>query len=168
MDIIKQSDLGQALSLIFNRFSNDKGHSMNIKVHDLMISPVISTVPHKSVGHVKDIMKKNHIKLVPVVNPENELEGIVSSADLLGEGDERPVSHVMVKDVVSIPAYSDISEAARAMRNRKIHHLVVTHEKKLAGIISTFDLLKLVEDKRFVMKNPPTPSKKKRRNVSGQ
>jgi len=139
---------------------------MNAKVHDLMIKQVISTVPHKSVGHVKDIMKKNHIKLVPVVNPENELEGIVSSADLLGVEDEKPVSHIMVRDVVSIPAYADVSEAARAMRNRKIHHLIVTNEKKLAGIISTFDLLKLVEDKRFVMKNAPTPSKKKKRKSS--
>lgn len=128
-----------------------------------MIDQVISTVPHKSVGHVKEIMKKNSIKLVPVVNAENELEGIVSSADLLGVNDEKPVSQVMVTDVVSIPAYSDVAHAARAMRNRSIHHLVVTNEQKLEGIISTFDLLKLVEDKRFVMKNAPTPSKKSKK-----
>lgn len=132
---------------------------MNVKVQDLMIENVITTVPHKSVGHVKNIMKTNKIKLVPVVNPENELEGIVSSADLLGVNDQKPVSQVMVKDVVNIPAYSDISHAARSMRNRKIHHLVVTNEKKVVGIISSFDLLKLVEDKRFVAKNAPTTRK---------
>lgn len=124
-----------------------------------MIENVITTVPHKSVGHVKNIMKTNKIKLVPIVNPENELKGIVSSADLLGVNDQKPVSQVMVKDVVNIPAYSDISHAARAMRNRKIHHLVVTDEQKVVGIISSFDLLKLVEDKRFVAKNAPTSRK---------
>lgn len=128
---------------------------MNTKVKDLMIEQVIHTVPHKSAGHVKEIMKNNKIKLVPVVNNENEVVGIVTSADLLGVNDQKPVSQIMKKDVVSIPAYSDISHAARAMRNRRIHHLVVTHEQKLMGVISSFDLLKLVEDKRFVMKNPP-------------
>ena len=41
------------------------------------------------------------------------------------------------------------------------YHLVVTHEKEVVGIISSFDLLKLVEDKRFVAKAGPTPSKRK-------
>ena len=42
------------------------------------------------------------------------------------------------------------------MRNHKIHHLMVTSEQKIVGVISSFDLLKLVEGHRFVMKNPPT------------
>jgi signal-transduction protein with cAMP-binding, CBS, and nucleotidyltransferase domain len=46
------------------------------------------------------------------------------------------------------------------MRNHKIHHLIVTHEQKVVGIISSFDLLTLVEDHRFVMKNAPTPNHK--------
>jgi hypothetical protein len=32
---------------------------------------------------------------------------------------------------------------------------VVTHEKKVVGLISSFDLMKLVEGKRFTMKNAP-------------
>jgi signal-transduction protein with cAMP-binding, CBS, and nucleotidyltransferase domain len=46
------------------------------------------------------------------------------------------------------------------MRNHHIHHVIVTHEQRIVGIISSFDLLKLVEDHRFVMKNAPTLSKK--------
>ena len=44
------------------------------------------------------------------------------------------------------------------MRNHKIHHLAVTSEKKVVGIISSFGLMKLIEGKRFEMKNPPTPT----------
>ena len=47
------------------------------------------------------------------------------------------------------------------MRNHHIHHLVVTHEQKVVGMISAFDLLKLVESHRFVAKNPPTSSKRR-------
>ena len=47
------------------------------------------------------------------------------------------------------------------MRNHKIHHVVVTHEKKVVGILSAFDLLKLVEGHRYVQKNAPTKSSRK-------
>ena len=62
---------------------------------------------------------------------------------------------------MTIPQYDDVSIAARIMRNHKIHHLMVTSEQKIVGVLSSFDLLKLVEGHRFVMKNAPTPSRKK-------
>jgi len=54
-----------------------------------------------------------------------------------------------------------VSIAARVMRNHGIHRVVVTHEKKVVGMLSAFDLLKLVEDHRYVAKNAPTRSKRK-------
>ena len=47
------------------------------------------------------------------------------------------------------------------MRNHNIHRVVVTHEKQVVGMLSAFDLLKLVEDHRYVAKNAPTQSKRK-------
>ena len=135
---------------------------MNAKIEDLMVNSVITTVPHKSVGHVKKMMETNNIQSVPVVSNEDEVLGIVTSQDLLTANNEgTPIQKLMTKDVLTVPLYSDVHIAARVMRNHKIHHLVVTHEKKIVGILSSFDLLKLVEDHRFVMKNPPTPSKKR-------
>jgi signal-transduction protein with cAMP-binding, CBS, and nucleotidyltransferase domain len=46
------------------------------------------------------------------------------------------------------------------MRNHKIHHLIVTHEQKVVGILSAFDLLKLVENHRFIDKNAPDINKR--------
>jgi hypothetical protein len=37
------------------------------------------------------------------------------------------------------------------------------HEKQLHGILSSFDLLQLIEGKRFTMKNAPTPGKKSKK-----
>lgn len=127
-----------------------------------MTDRVITTMPHKSIGHIKEIMQTNKIKSVPVINSEDELEGIVTATDLLGKNDNSPVSSVMIDDVYTIPMYSNVSLAARMMRKRRIHHLLVTDEKKLVGLISSYDLLQLVENKRFVMKNAPTPNKKKK------
>ena len=88
--------------------------------------------------------------------------GIVSSTDLIPNVDPgAPVDSVMTDRVYTVPKYEDVSIAARVMRNHKIHRVVVTHEKKIAGVLSAFDLLKLVEGHRFVAKNAPTESKRK-------
>jgi CBS domain-containing protein len=60
-----------------------------------------------------------------------------------------------------VPKYDDVSIAARVMRNHRIHRVVVTHEQKVVGVLTAFDLLKLVENHRYVEKNPPTESARK-------
>jgi CBS domain-containing protein len=135
---------------------------MNIKVKDLMAKSVITTMPHKSVGHAQSIMERNKIKSIPVVDGDMKIMGIITSTDMLQDlSDGTPLSRVMTTDVYTIPAYSDVHTAARVMRKNSINHLIVSDEKKIVGILSAHDLLKLVEDHRFVMKNGPTPSTKK-------
>ncbi|MGH0034546.1 MAG: CBS domain-containing protein [Myxococcota bacterium] len=135
---------------------------MNVKVDELMVPQVITTQPHVTVGHVKGIMRNAKVNVIPVVGPEGEAVGIVSSSDLLDDlSDAKPVSSVMTEKVYTIPQYEEVSVAARVMRNHRIHHLVVTHEQKVTGILSTFDLIKLIEGKRFVMKNAGSPSSRK-------
>ena len=134
---------------------------MTVKISELMAKRVITAEPHHTVGRLRRIMERNRIHAVPVVGANGEAVGIVTSADLARRvKDESPVSRIMSDDVFVVPAYNDASVAARIMRKRKIHHVVVTHEKKVVGIISSFDLLKLVEGRRFVAKNAPTASKR--------
>ena len=129
---------------------------MNAKIADLMISPVMTTTPHQTMGHVKTVMRKNKAGCMPVVDTEGQPVGVITTNDLIGEFPEgAPVSQHMTEKVYTVPQYNDVSAAARVMRNHKIHHVIVTHEKQVVGIISSYDLLKLVEDHRFVMKNAP-------------
>jgi CBS domain-containing protein len=135
---------------------------MNVKISDLMIERVITAQPHHTVEHVRGMMERNRISAVPVVGPDGEAVGIVTSTDLVANPrDDTPIGRVMTERVHSVPAYNDVHVAARVMRNHKIHHVVVTHEKQVVGIISSFDLLKLVEDHRFVMKSAPDSIKRK-------
>ena len=134
---------------------------MNVKIADVMTSNVLTAQPHHSVAHVRKLMQTNGIHALPVVSTDDEVAGIVSSHDLVGDHkDHAPVSGIMARDVYTIPQYNDVHHAARLMRNHRIHHVVVTHEKKVVGILSAFDLLALVEDHRFVMKPAPQPKKK--------
>jgi CBS domain-containing protein len=128
-----------------------------VKVEELMSGSVVTVQPHHSLAHVREKMTGKKLNNVPVVTPEGEPVGVVSASDLLSVDKEgAPVSSVMTEKVYTIPQYEEVSIAARMMRNHKIHHLMVTNEQKIVGVISSFDLLKLVEGHRFVMKNPPT------------
>ncbi len=142
---------------------------MNAKVDDLMVTPVVTATPDQTVEQVKNLLKESQGNCIPVVDSENEPIGIVSATDFLADHPlDAPISQLMTEKIYTVPQYADVSLAARIMRNHHIHHVIVTSEKKVVGIVSSFDLLKLVQDHRFVMKNAPDVSKRKggkRRNA---
>jgi CBS domain-containing protein len=137
---------------------------MNVMIDDLMVERVLTAQPHHTVGHVRRLMERNRVHAIPVVDPEGKPVGIASSADLARELREgTPISKVMTEPVYVVPQYNDVQIAARMMRKHRIHHLVVTHEKKMVGILSSLDLLKLVEDRRFAPKASTPPRRKTKR-----
>ena len=139
---------------------------MNVKIADLMAKRVITAQPHHSIDHIRGLVERNRIHAVPIVGPDGEARGIVTTADLARKlKAETPVKRIMSDHVYCLPAYNDVSTAAKLMRKHKIHHIVVTHEKQVVGIISSLDLLKLLQDRRFAAKNAPPHQKKKGRLV---
>lgn len=137
---------------------------MNIKIADLMKEQVITAQPHHTLDHVRELMSHNKVHVIPVVDSDEELLGIVSSSDFLSNvKGGSPVNQIMTERVYKVPQYDDVHIAARVMRNHNVHHVVVTHEQNIVGIISSYDLLKLVEDHRFTMKGAPTPSTRKQK-----
>jgi CBS domain-containing protein len=138
---------------------------MNVKVDELMAKRVVTTEPHVTLEHVQGMMKRSKVGAIPVVNGDHELVGIISATDLNSSvNPASPVKSIMTKKVYTVPQYDDVSVAARVMRNHKIHRVVVTHEHKVVGMLSAFDLLALVEGHRFVAKNAPTTPTKKARS----
>lgn len=135
---------------------------MNVKVQELMTRSVVTTEPHRPIDHVRGMLERNHVSAVPVVDSEGRPVGIVSATDVLAaKNGGSPVRTIMTGKVYTVPQYEEVSVAARVMRNHEIHRVVVTHEQKVVGILSAFDLLQLVEGHRFVAKNAPTPSSRK-------
>lgn len=132
---------------------------MNVKVADLMTDHVVHAAPHHTVDHVRGMLERNRITAIPVVDSSGHPLGIASLSDLTRDlSPGTPISKIMTEKVYTIPRYEDVHIAARVMRNHRIHRVVVTDEQKVVGVISAFDLLALVEEHRFVMKNPPTES----------
>jgi CBS domain-containing protein len=134
---------------------------MNVKIHELMTDSVLSTEPHKTIDHVRRMMERNKVGAIPVIDSEGRPVGIVSSTDIVtGTNGKSPVSTIMTAKLYTVSKYDDVSIAARIMRNRRIHRVLVTHEQRLVGVLSAFDLLKLVEGRRYVHRNAPTGPKR--------
>jgi len=127
-----------------------------------MVANVLTAKPDETIGMVRKRILKKNVHCLPVIDVEEHPVGIITSSDFMESvDDETLVSDVMTEKVYSVPRYDDVHVAARIMRNHKIHHVVVTHEQKVSGIISSFDLLELVEEHRFMIKNSPPESKRR-------
>ncbi len=133
---------------------------MNVSISEIMTEQVMTARQNQTVHQVKEVMNKHGVSCMRVSSSDGEPVGIITSTDILAvRRESTPIRDVMSTKVLTVPQYSSPAEAARIMRNHQVHHLVVTHEKQIVGLISSFDLLQLVENHRFVMKNPSTPTR---------
>lgn len=123
---------------------------MNVKVKEVMTKQVCFVKPNDTVGKVKRIFKKNNFNILPVVDSEGKMIGVVSQGDLLlVEGEFSQIHNHIQREVVTISEYENINEAAHLMRKKHIHHLIVTMNKQIVGIVSSYDLLKVLDDRVY-------------------
>ncbi|KAA3605133.1 MAG: CBS domain-containing protein [Planctomycetota bacterium] len=135
--------------------SEEESRRVHIGVEDLMIRDVKTTYRHQPVGLVRKTMAENGIHSLPVLENDGSPLGIITASDLLdGLSDNTPVGAIMTEEVVTVPRYAPVQQAAQVMLEHGIHHVLVVHEKKVEGLLSSFDLLQLVTGFRFDIRNP--------------
>ena len=111
-----------------------------------MTSTVIVASPDETVGEVRERMTQHDIGALPVVDAHDVLIGIVTSEDLLADYETTiPISRLMSAPVHTLPPDTAVREAARRMRLERHHHVVVIEDDKVVGVLSSFDLLRLLE-----------------------
>ena len=134
---------------------------MNLTVEDIMTTPVMTVTKHQRADHIAALMREHKVSAFPVVGPDLEPLGIITSSDLLGpHAGSTHVSELMSTKVLTIMVNDGPHVAARIMRNHRLHHVVVIDQHEVVGIVSAYDLLELVEDHRFVARAAPTPSRR--------
>lgn len=131
-------------------------------VRDYMTEKVFTLRVDKMVFVAQEIMQWAHVRHVPVLDREGRIVGMVSHRDILKasiasvstrianlEKEQHlwtvPVEKVMHKEVKTISPDAPIQEAARVMRKEKIGCLPVVVQNKLVGILTEYDLLRIVE-----------------------
>ena len=124
-----------------------KMSAMDVKVKEVMSSPVISVSPALTVLEAGIVAEERHVKRLPVID-EGKLVGIVTQTDLIrvltSYGMWRDITEIMTKEVATIQRVASVAEAASIMASRGISGIVVMQDKKIVGILTERDLLKRV------------------------
>jgi CBS domain-containing protein len=119
---------------------------MGIKVDDVMTPDPMCMAPTATVGEAYALMKEHGFRHVPICEGELLL-GVFSLTDVghLGarvpEIMKMPLHEVMSKNLVTVKPGDSVAAAAATMASKKINCLLVVVDRKLAGIVTTYDLL---------------------------
>ena len=114
-----------------------------MKARDIMHKHVLAVRPETTVSELSRLLSKRGVRGAPVVGPEGDLIGVVSETDLIRrQHGGSTVASVMTPWTVSFEEETDIKELARQMLAKKIHRVIVTHEGRLSGIITTRDMIR--------------------------
>jgi CIC family chloride channel protein len=116
-------------------------------VKDAMTNNVITTTLNSTLSEVAEIMAKNGIKGMPVLDDDGRLVGIVTVTDILQiHPDQRATktaSSVMMKELVTSTPNESLYTAFDKMTGNQIGRLPVVEQKdsrKLIGIITREDI----------------------------
>lgn len=147
-----------------------KKHGYTAK--DIMRRQVVSIRPEAYVHELASLLDDRGISGVPVIDGRGELLGVVSKSDLVHhqrEGELQPEQHafyregalpqgfhvevpdrtrvkeIMTPAIISAEEETPVAALARMMRRRHIHRILVTRGRRLSGIVTAMDLLRLLE-----------------------
>lgn len=126
-----------------------------MKVKDVMMRTPAFCTTKSNAGEAVEIMWNRNCGLLPVVNPEMEVIGVVTDRDLcmaLGTRNIR-AGELAVKDIATGKVFSclpeeEIHSALATMGREKVRRLVVLNaEGKLEGILSMDDIVRHATDR---------------------
>ncbi len=110
-------------------------------VGDLMTVDLVALLPTDRVERARSVLLTLGIHALPVMEGNNVV-GIVTSTDLIDEwSEDEVITSVMTPTPTLIGVEATLQEAADVMLAERTHHLMVTDDTEVIGIVSTFDLL---------------------------
>ena len=130
-----------------------------LTVADVMTLDPVVIVEEAPLEAAEELMRERRISGLPVVDRFEHLVGVISRTDLLDDGSaslatllrRRPtglrVGEVMTSPAVTTPMTSSLAEAARLMRDNRIHRVVAVDEAgRPVGVLAASDFVALYAD----------------------
>lgn len=124
--------------------------SREVKVKDVMSSPVITVDESESAALVSQLMVKHNIGSIIVVSKKKHPLGIITERDIVKRVASKDLvpakvkaSEIMSKPLMTIDLKTEITDAMRKMRASRVERLAVLEGGKLAGIVSSSDILRI-------------------------
>jgi CBS domain-containing protein len=133
-----------------------KQQALARRASDVMQRDVITLAPETPILDVYRMFVEEEIHGAPVVDESGAVRGVVSTLDLLRFGSEEAyvardssgqltADDAATRELVTVGPDATVEEVARTMLAQHVHRvLVVDKDRELLGVISTFDLLRIV------------------------
>jgi CBS domain-containing protein len=153
---------------------------MNVCAAEIMTSPVHTVRPADPLRKVVALLCHHRISGVPVVDSRRRLLGLISERDVLeamypdrpelrqGRPDPRVpgrmreigairAREIMVRDVVTATADTDVLRLASLMAVNKIRRIPIVESGRLLGIVSQGDVYRAIFERRGPARDRPAP-----------
>lgn len=139
---------------------------------DLMNKNVITINKKDSIENAINLMEKNDIGMVIIINDNKDILGVLTDRDILIRTFKRnlpfteSVDSIMTTPAITIDGEKTIEHAVSVMADFQIKRLVVTLNNELAGVISISNIV-LNNDSRYLINkliyeiSIPNPQKEK-------
>ena len=149
-----------------------------VKVEDVMSSPVVTIKETDSVLTAAKLMKKHKIGCVVVVDKSGKPHGLITERDVVRRvtaldllPSKVQAGKSMTKPAVTVEPSVIVTEAAKKMREVKVRRLIVVEGGKLKGIVTSNDivditpaLIDVIAEKSQIS---PVPKVKEAEELSG-
>ena len=128
-------------------------------VGDRMSKPVITIHPETSMKDALELMEREHVHRLPVVDKKGKLVGIISERELYKEYPseattlsvwelnyllkEITIEKLVTRDVTTVTEDTPLEEAARIMVDKDFSGIPVVRDDKVVGMITETDLFKI-------------------------
>jgi len=122
---------------------------MSLKIENVMVVDVVTVEAEVTVREAVELMNRNEIGCLVVVDEEEKPVGIVTERDLLKRvlANRKDPIRTKVKDIMSKPLvtgtpHMDIEAAVRLMFKHKIKKLPIVENSHLIGLVTLTDLVR--------------------------
>ena len=131
--------------------NKDVKHMMSgegVLVEDAMTKNIVTVEESTPIRNAVKEMDEANVGSI-LITKNNEPVGIITERDVvrryavMGISLSKPVEDIMTLPLITVDPNDTIWEAAELMKSHKIHKLPVVKNKKLVGIITNSDLVKL-------------------------
>ena len=117
-------------------------------ISEMMTKSVRSVRMEDSVQQVEEQMKLHQMPSMPVVDDKGKIFGMITTQniDYFHEANKNPKAvrawEICTYKPLEVHPDAPVKEVAQLMMKTGIHHMVVTRDGLLVGIVSSFDFVK--------------------------
>jgi CBS domain-containing protein len=116
-------------------------------IKSFMTSDIITVKREHPISHAIEMLLKNDVTGLPVIDDDNKLVGIISEKDIMeivfsSTSVFSKVEDYMTKEVVSFSLNDDFTKICECLIHNNFRRVPILKEGKLVGIISRSDIIK--------------------------